>query len=114
MHQPQTFRFAAITLGVTLGLITVSCSSPSSGSSLTPGSGRASTAPFDPLALSSRYVDRCVKDGGTVAQCGCQYAALAQRHSTEEMTAMIVGMETGGPTAVDAYKLRQEVASACR
>ncbi|MBC7542082.1 MAG: hypothetical protein H7338_05060 [Candidatus Sericytochromatia bacterium] len=113
MYAHPTRRILLAGLGLLLGLTVAGCRSDGAATA-TPGTVRASQPPFDATTLSARYVDRCVKDGGTMAQCGCQFSALSARLTTDQLSAVVTGMEAGGPAAVEAYRRRQEVASSCR
>jgi hypothetical protein len=73
----------------------------------------ASRAPFDATTLTARYVDRCMKDGGTQGRCQCEVADVAARLGQDGLERVVKGMETGGPAATQALEERRPAMTAC-
>lgn len=87
------------------------CSSGAGG--LQPGQVAASRAPFDTTTMSARYVDHCMKDGGTQGRCQCEVADVQQRLGDDGLARVVAGMDAGGSAGLQALQDRKPSMTAC-
>jgi hypothetical protein len=91
----------------------ISGCSASSATNLRPGQVAASQAPFDASSMTSRYVDRCMKDGGTMGRCQCEAEDIKKRLGEDGLARIVTGMVAGGDAALAAMRERLPSMTTC-
>jgi hypothetical protein len=78
-----------------------------------PGQVAASRPPFDATSYAARYVNLCMKDGGTQGRCQCEVDDIGSRMGQDGLARIVKQMEAGGSEALLAYQARQPAMTAC-
>jgi hypothetical protein len=112
MNQPRRLALPLLILTVVVGVAGCSADSSPAGTKR-PGQVAASQPPFDAKSFTARYVDRCMKDGGTIGRCQCEAADLTSRLGEDGLARVVKGLEAGGSDALAAIQEQRPSLTAC-